>query len=94
MLSEQEHQTMDKRPVGFAVCGSFCTYWKVTTRQLFSRNFVVKIMKAQFLLWLIAWGDLLDGLIGIFSFGFLRTHIALRAAENYARCMFNFKGYD
>ena len=39
----------------------------------------------QFLLWIISWAQLCDGLIGIFSYGYIRSKLALRTAKYLAK---------
>jgi hypothetical protein len=45
-------------------------------------------MKKYFLRWLIYWADLLQGILGILSFGFWHPNLALKMAEIYSMEIF------
>ena len=41
-------------------------------------------MKLRFLLWLIGWGNLIDGIVKIPSLSFIRTSCALKLSKYYS----------
>jgi hypothetical protein len=42
-------------------------------------------LKNQFLIWLVHWGKLIDGLVGVVSFNLIKLNLAMKAASYLAR---------
>ena len=54
-------------------------------RRLISKSPIPKTFKEWFYLWLCGFGELINGVIGILSLGFIRGNFAMKAAIKLTR---------